>query len=249
MKKHKIWQFNEFNREEAEKLAQQAGVSPLVAGILLNRGIKDAKSVREFLYGSAEPYHDPFLMKDMPKAAERILRGIDAGERITVYGDYDVDGISASSLLYLFLKDCGADVNTYIPERKSEGVTVDCGISAVKEIAGAPKTLDIVVTDHHTPPEVLPEAYALVNPHQKDCNYPFEHLSGVGVAFKLCQALYKMRFPDKPLWDGNTEFVALGTVADIVPLWGENRALVKHGLKKMETTENIGLKALIETLG
>lgn len=265
MKKHKIWQFNEFNREEAENLAQQAGVSPLVAGILLNRGIKDAKSVREFLYGSAEPYHDPFLMKDMPKAAERILRGIDAGERITVYGDYDVDGISASSLLYLFLKDCGADVNTYIPERKSEGyglnidalnhlaeagttlvVTVDCGISAVKEIAGAPKTLDIVVTDHHTPPEVLPEAYALVNPHQKDCNYPFEHLSGVGVAFKLCQALYKMRFPDKPLWDGNTEFVALGTVADIVPLWGENRALVKHGLKKMETTENIGLKALIE---
>ena len=104
MKKHKIWQFNEFNREEAENLAQQAGVSPLVAGILLNRGIKDAKSVREFLYGSAEPYHDPFLMKDMPKAAERILRGIDDGERITVYGDYDVDGISASSLLYLFLK-------------------------------------------------------------------------------------------------------------------------------------------------
>lgn len=160
MKKHKIWQFNEFNREEAEKLAQQAGVSPLVAGILLNRGIKDAQSVREFLYGSAEPYHDPFLMKDMPKAAERIWRGIDAGERITVYGDYDVDGISASSLLYLFLKDCGADVNTYIPERKSEGyglnidalnhlaeagttlvVTVDCGISAVKEIAGAPKRL------------------------------------------------------------------------------------------------------------
>ena len=256
MKKHKIWQFNEFNREEAERLAQQTGVSPLVAGILLNRGIKDARSVREFLYGSAEPYHDPFLMKDMPKAAERILRGIDAGERITVYGDYDVDGISASSLLYLFLKDCGADVNTYIPERKSEGyglnidalnhlaeagttlvVTVDCGISAVKEIAGAPKTLDIVVTDHHTPPEVLPEAYALVNPHQKDCNYPFEHLSGVGVAFKLCQALYKMRFPDEPLWDGNTEFVALGTVADIVPLWGENRAL---GLKRWKQRKTSG---------
>ena len=124
-------------------------------------------------------------------------------------------------------------------------VTVDCGISAVKEIAGAPKTLDIVVTDHHTPPEVLPEAYALVNPHQKDCSYPFEHLSGVGVAFKLCQALYKMRFPDEPLWDGNTEFVALGTVADIVPLWGENRALVKHGLKKMEQRKHWA-EALIE---
>ena len=138
MKKHKIWQFNEFNREEAENLAQKAGVSPLVAGILLNRGIKDAKSVREFLYGSAAPYYDPFLMKDMPKAAERIWRGIDAGERITVYGDYDVDGISASSLLYLFLKDCGADVNTYIPERKSEGYGLN--IDALNHLAEAGTT-------------------------------------------------------------------------------------------------------------
>ena len=265
MKKHKIWQFNEFNKDEAKLLGQELGVSPLVAGILLNRGIKDAGAAREFLYGSAEPFHDPFLMKDMAKSVERIWQGIDNRERITVYGDYDVDGISASSLLYLFLKDCGADVNTYIPERKSEGyglnidalnnlyaagttlvVTVDCGISAVKEIAGAPAGLDIIVTDHHTPPEVLPKAYALVNPHQKDCNYPFEHLSGVGVAFKLCQALYKKRHPAEPLWDGNTEFVALGTVADIVPLWGENRALVKQGLKRMETTANVGLKALME---
>lgn len=265
MKKHKIWQFNEFNKEKAGLLGAEAGVSPLVAGILLNRGITDAAAAREFLYGSDEPFHDPFLMKDMEKSVQRIWQAIDGKERITVYGDYDVDGISASSLLYLFLKDCGADVNTYIPERKSEGyglniealnslhaagttliVTVDCGISAVKEIAGAPPGLDIVVTDHHTPPEVLPEAYALVNPHQKDCNYPFEHLSGVGVAFKLCQALYKYRHADEPLWDKNTEFVALGTVADIVPLWGENRALVKMGLKKMETTQNIGLKALME---
>ncbi len=265
MKKHKIWQFNEFNKDEAVQLGEKAGISPLVAGILLNRGIKTPEAVRDFLYGSAEPFYDPFLMKDMPQAVQRIWQGIDGKERITVYGDYDVDGISASSLLYLFLKDCGADVNTYIPERKSEGyglnidalnnlyaagrtliVTVDCGISAVKEIAGAPSGLDIIVTDHHTPPEVLPEAYALVNPHQKDCNYPFEHLSGVGVAFKLCHAFYKYRHEDEPLWDGNTEFVALGTVADIVPLWGENRALVKMGLKKMETTANIGLKALME---
>ncbi len=265
MKKHKIWQFNEFNKEEAVRLGEKAGISPLVAGILLNRGIKTPEAVHDFLYGSAEPFYDPFLMKDMPQAVKRIWQGIDGKERITVYGDYDVDGISASSLLYLFLKDCGADVNTYIPERKSEGyglnidalnnlyaagttliVTVDCGISAVKEIAGAPSGLDIIVTDHHTPPEVLPEAYALVNPHQKDCNYPFEHLSGVGVAFKLCQAFYKYRHADEPLWDGNTEFVALGTVADIVPLWGENRALVKMGLKQMETTANIGLKALME---
>ena len=265
MKKHKIWQFNEFNKEEAKRLGAEAGISPLVAGILLNRGITTAAAAHEFLYGSDEPFHDPFLMKDMAKSVERIWQAIECKERITVYGDYDVDGISASSLLYLFLKDCGADVNTYIPERKSEGyglniealntlhaggtalvVTVDCGISAVKEIAGAPAGLDIIVTDHHTPPEVLPEAYALVNPHQKDCGYPFEHLSGVGVAFKLCQALYKYRHADEPLWSGNTEFVALGTVADIVPLWGENRALVKMGLKQMETTANIGLKALME---
>lgn len=159
----------------------------------------------------------------------------------------------------MFLKDCGADVNTYIPERKSEGyglnidalnhlaeagttlvVTVDCGISAVKEIAGAPKTLDIVVTDHHTPPEILPEAYALVNPHQKDCNYPFEHLSGVGVAFKLCQALYKMRYPNEPLWDGNTEFVALGTVADIVPLWAKTARWLSTGLKRWKQRKTLG---------
>lgn len=265
MKKHKVWQFNEFNKEEAQYLGGKAGVSPLVAGILMNRGITDAADVREFLYGSDEPFHDPFLMKDMEKSVQRIWQAIDTKERITVYGDYDVDGISASSLLYLFLKNCGVDVNTYIPERKSEGyglniealnslhaagttliVTVDCGISAVKEIIGAPQGLDIIVTDHHTPPEVLPKAFALVNPHQKDCDYPFEHLSGVGVAFKLCQALYKYRHANEPLWEQNTEFVALGTVADIVPLRGENRALVKMGLRKMETTQNIGLKALIE---
>ena len=136
MKKHKIWQFNEFNKEEAKRLGAEAGISPLVAGILLNRGITDASTAHEFLYGSDEPFHDPFLMKDMAKSVERIWQAIERKERITVYGDYDVDGISASSLLYLFLKDCGADVNTYIPERKSEGYGLN--IEALWTAASAP---------------------------------------------------------------------------------------------------------------
>ena len=209
MKKHKIWQFNEFNREEAEKLAQQAGVSPLVAGILLNRGIKDAQSVREFLYGSAEPYHDPFLMKDMPKAAERIWRGIDAGERITVYGDYDVDGVSATALLYQHLKGMGATVMCMLPSREGDGyglsknaiqsihdkgyqliVTVDNGISALEEAEFAASLgVDLIVTDHHLPHDTLPKAVAVVDPRRADDTSPFKGLSGAGVAIKLCDGL------------------------------------------------------------
>ena len=268
MKKHKIWQFNEFNREEAERLAQQAGVSPLVAGILLNRGIKDAKSVREFLYGSAEPYHDPFLMKDMPKAAERILRGIDAGERITVYGDYDVDGISASSLLYLFLKDCGADVNTYIPERKSEGyglnidalnhlaeagttlvVTVDCGITGVEEVDFANRLgLDVVITDHHECREELPRAVAVVDPHRADCTYPFKHLAGCGVALKLVLAMGGAE-REASLFARYCTLAAIGTVADVMQMSGENRTIVSQGLSALEKSDLIGLHALLREAG
>ena len=268
MKKHKFWQLRQFEGAKANRLVQELGVSNLLAVILLNRGIEEPKEAYEFLYGSKHPFAEPLLMKDMAKAVGRIRNAIDGQEHITVYGDYDVDGISASALLYLFLKDQGAIVDTYIPQRKNEGyglnaeaikslyekgttllVTVDCGISAENEIAGAAAGLDIIVTDHHMPPDVLPKAYAIINPHQKDCEYPFKHLSGVGVAFKLCQAVYQASHLSEPLWADYTELVALGTVADIVPLKGENRELVKMGLKAMEKTRSIGLKKLMQTSG
>lgn len=268
MKKRKIWQLQKDNTEEAASIAKDLGVSPIVVGIVLNRGITTKEEIQEFLFGSQQPFHEPLLMKDMQRAAERILTAIENKERITVYGDYDVDGISASSLLYLYLKNNGADVNTYIPKRKSEGyglnneallflaeegttllITVDSGISGVNEVACAPKTMDIIITDHHMPPDVLPDAYAIINPHQRECRYPFKELSGVGVAFKLCQALHQMENLTQPLYRGLTELVALGTVADIVSLRGENRALVKMGLAAMENSTILGLNKLIEHSG
>ena len=268
MHKQRIWDIKDYNKEKAGFFASELGISPLVTGILLERGLQDADAMREFLYGSATPFHDPFLLKDMQRSVQRIEQALDAGEKITVYGDYDVDGITASSLLYLYLKSRGAQVETYIPKRKSEGyglndealrtlaesgttlvVTVDCGISGLHEVAAAPKSLDIIITDHHTVPPELPPDYAIINAKQSDCGYPFKDLSGVGIAFKLCQAL-EQRMPGKlPAWQGLTELAAMGTVADIVPLVGENREIVRRGLVAMRDTQLVGLKALIKASG
>ena len=265
MKKYKYWDLKQCDQTQVDALAARLGISPVTAGILWNRGLQDEQEIRDFLYGKEERYYDPFLMKDMGKAAARIIDAVSAHEKIAVYGDYDVDGITASSLLYLYLTGKGANVSTYIPKREGEGyglnrealqllfdegvtlvVTVDCGISGVKEVAEAPRGMDIIITDHHRPPEVLPDACAIVNPKQADCYYPFKGLSGVGVAFKLCQALEKLNTPEGPLWEQLTELAALGTVADIVPLQDENRVLVKEGMKAMETTTLTGLRKLLE---
>lgn len=253
------------NSKKAEEIASTLNISPLVAGVLLNRGMEDVREIEEFLYGKAEPFYNPFLMKDMQKAVERIEASLAAGEKISVYGDYDVDGITATSLLYLYLQGRGAKVDVYIPKRSDEGyglnhdairglyengtkllVTVDCGISANAEVAAVPAGMDVIITDHHTPPEVLPAAYAIVNPHQHDCAYPFKELAGVGVAFKLCQALERRINPQGMYWQENLELVALGTVADIVPLLDENRELVRMGLKSLKQTKNLGLLELIK---
>ncbi len=266
--KERIWEIRDYDKHKAGCLAAELGISPLVTGILLERGLNDTESMREFLYGSLSPFHDPFLLKDMEKAVRRIEGALAAGEKITVYGDYDVDGISASSLLYIYLQGRGAKVETYIPQRKNEGyglnddalqtiadggttlvITVDCGISGVHEVENAPSSLDIIITDHHTVPEQLPPAYAIVNAKQADDAYPFKELSGVGIAFKLCQALEQKQPGRLPEWAELTELAALGTVADIVPLIGENRELVRRGLAAMESTQLVGLRALIEASG
>ncbi|MDY2637260.1 MAG: single-stranded-DNA-specific exonuclease RecJ [Phascolarctobacterium sp.] len=266
--KERIWEIRQYDKHKAGCLAAELGISPLVTGILLERGLNDTESMREFLYGSTTPFHDPFLLKDMEKSVRRIEKALQVGEKITVYGDYDVDGISASSLLYIYLQSRGAQVETYIPQRKNEGyglnddalqtiadggttlvITVDCGISGLHEVENAPKSLDIIITDHHTVPEQLPPAYAIVNAKQQDDSYPFKELSGVGIAFKLCQAL-EQKVPGRlPEWAELTELAALGTVADIVPLVGENRELVRRGLAAMESTQLVGLRALIEASG
>ena len=265
MKRSAYWDVKAYDISAAQRLAEALQVSPAITGILMHRGLTDETSMKEFLFGKAEPYYDPFLLKDMERAARRIQKAREAGEKITVFGDYDVDGITASSLLYLYLAENGADVQTYIPRRQGEGyglnnealetlyqdgvtlvITVDCGISGVQEVAAAPAGLDIIITDHHRPPETLPAAYAIVNPRQPHCEYPFKGLSGVGVAFKLCQALHKLSHPEEPLWENYTELAALGTVADIVPLQDENRVLVKRGLKAMGQTSLVGLRKLLE---
>lgn len=256
-----VWDEQKFNREQAGFLAEELRISPLITGILLSRGLSTADEMREFLYGKEQPFYDPFLMKGMREACERIEVALAGNEKITIYGDYDVDGISATSVLFLYLRSRGAVVDTYIPRRQEEGyglndgaldllmrqgtklvVTVDCGISAVHEVAQA-SGLDVVITDHHTVPEELPAAVAIVNPHQPGCGYPFKDLSGVGVAFKLCQALEQRAGRE---WDEWMELVSLGTVADIVPLRDENREIVRLGLKRMAKSRSVGLRTLIK---
>ncbi|MBR1760144.1 MAG: single-stranded-DNA-specific exonuclease RecJ [Schwartzia sp.] len=249
-----------------QALGKELGVSTLLAGILRRRGITNAQEAKAFLSPETEqPYYDPFGMKDMDRAVARIRRAIGSSEKIVVYGDYDVDGITSTTLLVRALRRLGAAVEYYIPDRQ-EGyglhtesleklaangarlvVTVDCGIANAAEIGAVRDKLDIVVTDHHLPGEQLPDAEAVVDPHREDCEYPFKDLAGVGVAFKLCQALF-LEMKGKEFQD-DLEVVALGTIADIVPLLSENRKLVKLGLVEMKGTKIEGLRQLIEVSG
>lgn len=263
----KIWRIKEPLPDIQEMISSSLKISGVTAQLLINRGIRDIKTASEFISCSLSSCHDPFLLKDMDRAVFRIKDAVSKHDRILVYGDYDVDGMTAVTILYSALKDLGADVQNYIPNRLEEGyglnmvaikkahkngisliVTVDCGISSSKEIEYAQSLgIDTVVTDHH---EVLksniPPAYAVINPLQEGCGYPFKHLAGVGLAYKLVKALYEgtSLFAEDFL-----DLVSLGTVADIVPLVGENRILTKHGLNELNRRTRPGLKALIEASG
>ncbi len=252
-------------KEDILAVSRQYGLPPVIATILLNRGVQE---VETFIHPSAEQLPDPFLMKGMEPAAQRILQALDRGEHITVYGDYDVDGITSTAILVSFLKEHKAEVNYYIPDRLEEGygmnraaidkiaalgtsllITVDCGITAVDEVQYAKECgMDVIVTDHHECKEELPEAYCILNPKQPDCPYPFKKLAGVGVVFKLLQALTtQMKFHMKELIEEYIDIVAIGTVADVMPLVGENRAIVKKGLELLKYTMNRGVRTLMET--
>ncbi|MCL4516917.1 MAG: single-stranded-DNA-specific exonuclease RecJ, partial [Firmicutes bacterium] len=257
------WKVREPDPALVEKFCSELGLSPIVARVLANRGIGTPEKARAFLEAGLPSLHDPFLLPGMAAAVQRIQQAIAAREKILVYGDYDVDGITSTYLLLTVLRRLGAEADYYIPNRLEEGygvnrealarasaggfqlvATVDCGITAVEEAAyAAGLGMEVIITDHHQPPAVLPEAAAVVNPHLRDSSYPSPGLAGVGVAFKLSQAL---------LGDGALDFldiVCLGTIADVVPLAGENRIIVKYGLPALGRTENPGLRALLQVTG
>ena len=263
----KIWRTKSSNPDIQEKLSKELNISRITAQLLANRGVDNAQAASDFIKCSLSSCHDPFLFKGMSAAVSRIKKAISKKERILVYGDYDVDGMTAVTILYSALKNLGADVVNYIPNRLEEGyglnigaikkadkdnvgliVTVDCGITSFKEIEYAKSLrIDVIITDHH---EILdsriPDACAVINPLQKDCKYPFKHLAGVGLAYKLTKALYEgTSFFAEDFLD----LVSLGTVADIVPIVGENRILTKFGLKEMNRRKRIGLNALMEVSG
>jgi single-stranded-DNA-specific exonuclease len=251
--------------------ARRIGRGPLLATLLYQRGLRDPDAVRAFLDAEHRGgLHDAMLMKGMPEASDRVARAIADREPIAVYGDFDPDGVTAVTLLVQAITAMGGDIRPYIPHRTREGyglnnlaveqlaqdgvrllITVDCWISNVEEVARATALgLDVIVTDHHHPPDLLPEAYAVVNPKQPGCAYPYKQLVGVGIAYKLVQALVKRGLRLGELRGRDLlDVVALGTVADMGPLDGENRALVKAGLVALNATARPGLRALIEVSG
>ena len=266
---NKKWQLNEVNDELADKIANEFNISKIVASIIANKGLKDNNEIEVFLHPRRGDFHDPFLMPDMDKAVARIIQAIENKEKVAIYGDYDVDGITSSTVLHRFLEERGLHTDIYIPNRLNEGyglnkkeieaiaetkhtliITVDCGITGYDEIEYA-KTfgIDTVVTDHHEPPEKLPDAIAVVDCKRKDNKYPFNGLAGVGVAFKLTQALaIKLNLPEESYLK-YLDIVCVGTISDIVPLVDENRTISKLGLRLVKQTRNIGLKVLLESIG
>jgi len=270
------WQYRPFSGNGDELLLQELGISPLTARILRNRGICGVDEAKKFLYPTLSDLPDPYTMKDMKKAVLRIARALRQGEKVTLFGDYDVDGTTATAVLYLFLKWAGAQVDFVLPHRVKEGyglnlealkkihasgsrllVTADCGVSSREEVQWAMEHgMEVIITDHHEIPAVLPPALAILNPKQKDCGYPFKGLAGVGVAFNLVIGLRSFLRREGFFADGNgpnlkeyLDLVALGTVSDVVPLVGANRILVKFGLGELTQSRRPGITSLREVSG
>lgn len=268
---NKRWTVAEPSPEKEEALAREFNLPPIVARLLINRKIETPAEAEFFLKADLTKLHDPFLMLGMKQAVDRIVAAIESGEKITVYGDYDVDGVTAAALMVHFLRELDAPHDYYIPERMVEGygvnkealkkirgggsvlvLTADCGITAVEETAFANEIgLDVIISDHHQVGEGgLPDAIAILNPHQEGCRYPYRFLSGVGIVFKIAAAVRttlhqkgwdKERLPNMKK---HLDLFALGTIADLAPLTGENHVLSLHGLEAMRTTQKPGLVAL-----
>ena len=266
---NKKWQIYETNEEEVKKVKSKYQLNELLATILVNRNIIKEDDIRLFLNPTRDDFYDPFLITDMKIAIERIVEAIEKGQKVTIYGDYDVDGITSITVLRSFLKDVGLEASSYIPNRLDEGyglnkdaidtikqsgcdlmITVDCGISAMDEIEYANSLgIETIVTDHHEPGNELPKAYAVIDNKRKDSKYPFRELAGVGVVFKLIQALGIRMGLKEESYLKYLDIVCIGTISDIVPLVDENRVIAKLGMMLVKQTKNIGLKSIIHSSG
>jgi len=255
--------------EVVERLSKELNINRRLAGLLAQRGVNDYNQAKSFFRPQLSDLHDPFLIKDMDKAVDRILSAVFKGEKIVVYGDYDVDGTTAVSIVYNFLKHIHKKVEFYIPDRYKEGygvsfkgidtavehgaslmITLDCGIKAVDKVKYAnEKGLDIIIGDHHRPGDQLPEAVAVLDSKREDCSYPFQELSGAGVGFKLTQALARKHNIEESLVFESLDLVAISIAADIVPIIGENRVLAYYGLKQINSNPRPGLFTLFKSAG
>ena len=268
-KKWQIYETTQNKQEKIEELKQKYNINQLLATILVNRGITEQEKLKIFLNPTRKDFHNPFLMPDMEKAVDRIIKAIEKKEKIIIYGDYDADGITSITVLKSFFKDLGIDVEYYIPNRLSEGyglnktaveeianngynlmITVDCGITAIEEVELAKvKNIDTIITDHHEVADELPKAVAVIDAKRKDSIYPCRDLAGVGVVFKLIQALSIKLGLKEESYLKYLDIVCVGTISDIVPLKDENRVIAKLGLLLINQTKNIGLKSILLSAG
>jgi len=263
------WKIKQPSQDQVTSLKKEFNTSEIIAKVLANRGIESLKSSHNFFNPSNDQLHDPFIMKNMDIAVDRISKNIQNQKPILIFGDYDVDGTTGASLLYLGLKDLNAIVEYYIPHREKEGyglstggidyaqsigadllITCDCGINAFKPVDdAADQGIDVIITDHHIPDKKLPNAYAVLNPKQKGCEYPFKGLCGCGVAFKLISALSEQSEIEQNLGLNYLDLVALATSADMVPILDENRVLVHRGLDQLEESNSPGIHQLLVQTG
>ena len=262
---NKKWEFFSHDQAKVQEIVEKFNISELLATVLVNRNIVEEKDVELFLNPTRNDFHDPYLMPGMRQAVDRIVKAIENKEKTMIYGDYDVDGITSITVLSRFFKERGLEVGSYIPNRLDEGyglnkeaikqiadegykliITVDCGISGVEEVAYAYELgMEVIITDHHEPLEELPKAVAVIDCKRKDNNYPFNSLAGVGVAFKLIQALgIELKLEEKEYLKF-LDIVCIGTISDIVPLIDENRVIAKLGLKLVEVTKSPGVRSLL----
>ncbi|MCQ2136579.1 MAG: DHH family phosphoesterase, partial [Bacteroidales bacterium] len=251
--------------EAASRLSAELGIDPVLGKLLVQRGVRTFQQARDFFRPSLDNLHDPFLMKDMDEAVERLRSAIVEGEKILIYGDYDVDGTTAVSLVYSFLRKITSNIDFYVPDRYDEGygvsykgidwavdkgftliITLDCGIKATEKVLyAASRGVDMIICDHHLPEDTLPQAVAVLDPKREDCHYPFDDLSGCGVGFKLVQAYsqrYGIAFDEiRPLLD----LLVVSIASDLVSVTGENRVLAHFGLKQLNENPRKGLQAMI----
>ena len=266
---YKKWVYNNVDENEVTKIKEKYQISELLATILVGRNIVEYSKIKVFLEPTRKDFYDPFLLPDMEKAVERLIKAIDNNEKLIIYGDYDVDGITSISVLKKFLEDRGLKVGTHIPNRLDEGyglnkdainkiyedgyrlmITVDCGISGIEEVEYANSLgIETIITDHHEPLDNLPNALAVIDPKIKNSKYPFNQLAGVGVVFKVIQAIGIKLNLDEKEYLKFLDLVCIGTISDIVPLVDENRVIAKLGLKLVEVTQDIGLKTLLTSIG